>query len=65
MSFQAQVPLADCHWIIGYRHETLRQDVGQDDCGLDILNKKQRVLGIYNIYLYLVTNFIQMELYFL
>ena len=50
---------------LGYRHETLRQDVGQDDCGLDILNKKQRVLGIYNIYLNLVTNFIQMELYFL
>ena len=58
MSFQAQVPLADCHWIIGYRHETLRQDVGQDDCGLNILNKRQRV-GIIYIYYYQVANFIQ------
>ena len=36
----------------------MRQDVGQDDCGLNILNKRQRV-GIIYIYYYQVANFIQ------
>ena len=49
----------------------MRQDVGQDDCGLNILNKRQRV-GILNIYshyyyyYYQVSKFYsEMELYFL
>ena len=47
----------------------MRQDVGQDDCGLNILNKRQRV-GIINIYshyyYYQVSKFYtEMELYFL
>ena len=62
--------------VITYWHNTIippseidmRQDVGQDDGGLNILNKRQRVgiIYIYYYYYYQVSKlYTEMELYFL